>query len=184
MNRIVRIGVILHVVVILLTLHSSAWSQTLEEIGEAACRFYDRVESDRDSGACPTDACDRNVIKPQRLCEWRIPNVIAHCAVGNERQARVQLEQAYRPARNLIDQMLTHCRHGLAPCTSIASYIGYTTVGFLLQDYPACSLDQTCIRNALWNFADFHVLPTPLGDNDSDLIGAMRRTLNQPSVCN
>lgn len=183
MNRIVRIGTVLCIAVVLLSLHSPAWSQSLEEIGEAACRFYDRVESDRDSGACPTDACDRNVIKPQRLCEWRIPNVIEFCAMGNERQARVHLEQAYRPARNLIDQMLTHCRHGLAPCTLIASYIGYTAVGFLLQDHPNCVTDQTCIRNDLWDFANTHELPTPLGANDSDLVGAMRRTLDQPNVC-
>ncbi len=159
---------------------------TYLEMETAACSLAARMQSDIDSGACPDDACLRDVIKPQRVCDWRLESVMAACAAGNPDQARTKLLAAYNPTRNHIGQMLDHCRDGLSNCDLIASYIGgeFIEAWYLLQDYPDCPNSFTCLKAELWAFGDSTPpLLNPLGDNDLNLMGWMREKLNQVDVC-
>ncbi len=159
---------------------------TFDLMEEAACTLYARMNADVVSGACPDDACLRDLIKPQRICEWRLKGVMMACAAGNPDQARTKLLAAYNPTRNHIGQMLDHCRDGLSNCDLIASYIGgdFIEAWYLLQDYPDCPNSFACIKAELWAFGDTNPpLLSPLGDNDLNLMGWMKAKLDQANVC-
>ena len=161
------------------------------EIEAAACALYSRMQLDVDSGACPDDACLRDVIKPKRVCEWRIEGVEASCLAGDFDQARTRLLAAYNPTRNHIGQMLDHCRDGKSNCALVASYIGgeFLDEFYLTQDYPDCPYSFSCIRDELWAFGDSNPpLLGPFGEgqnpgaNDLNLMGWMKERLNQVNV--
>lgn len=158
---------------------------TLADIRVASCQLYDRMVGDVYFDRCDTDACLRNLIKPKRVCDWRIDRVEAACVNQQPHPAREALNDAYQAVRNHIGQMLHHCLYGDAPCDRMSDYIGVNETKYVLP--PVVAPVPTGLfgewKARLWEYGDLHLLPFPLRPMDLDLMGAMRQRLNREDVC-
>ncbi len=164
--------------------------RTLAELQEASCQWYQDVKQeyervrDLPPDQRPGDlgAYARNggpTSKPQKMCAFRVQDILTACQQGNVQGARTAAVQARHAVENWIGQTVGYIRDGMMPGAYAEQYFG---LGISAATILAASSD-TAAKEAMWSVAAAAGPQDPIQPVALSILADLYQRLAGSTVC-
>ena len=174
---------------IFLTFATPAQAGTLTNLYQASCNLYALANAEylicqADPEVCPGElgAYARNggaTSKLAKMCEFRVLDMIDHCAALNDTAAHTDVLNAESAMENWIGQTVGYVRNGQMPGSYAEAYFGMGVVTAQILDPPT----TTAAKLAMWAIADAAGLQDPIEAFALSILADLKNRLDQPTVC-
>jgi hypothetical protein len=177
------------VLLFFLAITSPLQASTLSNLHQASCDLYALANAEyvayRDSPAtCPGElgAYARNggaTSKLAKMCEFRVLDMIAHCAVSNYTSAHLDVIHAEDAMQNWVGQTVGYVRNGQIPGSYAEAYFG---LGVVTADITTPATTTQAKEN-MWAIADAAGPQEPIEALALSILADLKNRLDQPNVC-
>ena len=174
---------------IFLTFATPAQAGTLTNLYQASCDLYALANAEylicqADPESCPGElgAYARNggaTSKLAKMCEFRVLDMISHCAAANYTSAHLKVVYAEDAMQNWIGQTVGYVRNDQMPGSYAEAYFGFGVV----MSAITTPLTTTQAKENMWAIADAAGPQEPIEALALSILADLKNRLDQPTVC-